>query len=138
MTERPDVAVAGSLSRAAASVVGGGSRGVGRATLLDVYTEQAGILADAGVDLIALEMMSAVEHAEPALAAARSTGLPVWLGLSADQAAGGRLIGWQSPERPFDDLAAREPCRQMLGGGDPHRSPPPLRARLRRARPSRG
>ena len=106
MTERPDVAVAGSLSRAAASVVGGGSRGVGRATLLDVYTEQAGILADAGVDLIALEMMSAVEHAEPALAAARSTGLPVWLGLSADQAAGGLLTGWQSPERPFDDLVA--------------------------------
>ena len=105
MTERPDVVVAGSLSRAAASVVGGGSRGVGRAALLDVYTEQAGILADAGVDLIALEMMSALEHAEPAFEAARSTGLPIWLGLSADHQ-DGRLNGWQSPDQPFDDLVA--------------------------------
>jgi S-methylmethionine-dependent homocysteine/selenocysteine methylase len=102
---RPDVVVAGSISRAAASVVGGGSRGVDGGTLLDVYSEQAGILADAGVDLIALEMMSAPEHAEPALEAARSTGLPVWLGLSADRAEG-RLRGWQSPERSFDDLVA--------------------------------
>ena len=105
-TGRPDVAVAGSLSRAAASVPGGGPRGVDRATLLDVYSEQAGILADAGVDLIALEMMSALEHAEPALEAARSTGLPVWLGLSADHAADGRLTGWQSPERSFDEFVA--------------------------------
>jgi methionine synthase I (cobalamin-dependent) len=105
-TDRPEVAVAGSLSRAAASSLGGGLLGVDRATLLDVYTEQAGILADAGVDLIALEMMSAPEHAEPALEAARSTGLPVWLGVSADRAADGRLTGWQSPERSFDDFVA--------------------------------
>jgi S-methylmethionine-dependent homocysteine/selenocysteine methylase len=57
------------------------------------------------VDLIALEMMSALEHAEPALEAARSTGLPVWLGLSADRG-DGRLQGWQSPERSFDELVA--------------------------------
>src|SRR5205823_49197 len=97
-TGRDDVVVAGSLSRAAAFTIDGAARPVDRATLRDVYEEQARILADAGVELIALEMMTGADHGEPALEAARSTGLPVWLGLSAERAADGRLACWQNHE----------------------------------------
>ena len=103
---RPEVVVAGSLSRAAAFTIDGAARPVDRATLLDVYSEQAGILADAGVDLIALEMITAVDHGEAALEAARSTGLPIWLGMSAERTADGRLACWQGHDLLFDDLVA--------------------------------
>src|SRR5438552_9993972 len=103
--DRPDVVVAGSLSRAAAFTIDGSARRVDRATLLDAYSEQARLLADAGVDLIALEMISAPDHGEPALEAARSVGLPVWLGLSAERTAAGRIAAWQDPGRPFGELA---------------------------------
>jgi S-methylmethionine-dependent homocysteine/selenocysteine methylase len=46
------------------------------------YSEQAEILAEAGVDLIALEMMSDVIQTRYALEAALGTGLPVWVGFS--------------------------------------------------------
>ena len=101
---RPDVVVAASISRAAAFAIDGVARRVDRATLLDVYTQQARILADAGVDLIALEMISAPDHGEVALEAARSVGLPVWLGLSAERAADGRIMAWQNLGHPFDEL----------------------------------
>jgi S-methylmethionine-dependent homocysteine/selenocysteine methylase len=101
---RPDVVVAASMSRAAAFGIDGVARRIDRATLLDVYTEQAHILAEAGADLIALEMISSPDHGEPALEAARSTGLPVWLGLSAERAPDGRIVAWQDPGSRFDDL----------------------------------
>lgn len=46
------------------------------------YREQAEILAEAGADLIALEMMQDVAYSAYALEAALSTGLPVWVGFS--------------------------------------------------------
>jgi homocysteine S-methyltransferase len=45
--------------------------------------EAAESLAEAGADLLLLEMISDIEHGMLALEAARGTGLPVWLGLSA-------------------------------------------------------
>ena len=45
--------------------------------------EQAGLLAEAGVDLIALEMCQEVELSIAATEAALETGLPLWIGLSA-------------------------------------------------------
>ena len=67
--------------------------------LLEVYGEQAAILADAGVDLIVLEMFDARWAA--ALRPARETGLPVWLGLWAEPGRDGRL---RAPTgRPFED-----------------------------------
>src|SRR6266536_965708 len=104
LVRRPDVVVAASVSRAAAFGIDGITRRVDRATLLHVYTQQASILAQAGADLIALEMISAPDHGEVALEAARSVGLPVWLGLSAERTADGRIAAWQAPERPFDEL----------------------------------
>ncbi len=49
------------------------------------YREQAELLAGAGCDLIALEMMTDLEQTGFALDAALAVGLPVWLGLSVRQ-----------------------------------------------------
>jgi S-methylmethionine-dependent homocysteine/selenocysteine methylase len=46
------------------------------------FREQAELLAEAGVDLIALEMIDAPGYGRAALQAAAETGLPVWLGIS--------------------------------------------------------
>jgi S-methylmethionine-dependent homocysteine/selenocysteine methylase len=50
-------------------------------TLHDGYARQIELLAQEGVDLIALEMVDHPRYAEPAVEAAVSSGLPVWLGL---------------------------------------------------------
>ncbi len=44
------------------------------------FREQAEILADAGADLLIMEMMWDVEYSAPAIRAAVGTGLPVWVG----------------------------------------------------------
>jgi S-methylmethionine-dependent homocysteine/selenocysteine methylase len=49
--------------------------------LADGYRRQVELLADAGVDLVALEMVDHPRYAEPAVQAAVEVGLPVWLGL---------------------------------------------------------
>ncbi len=46
------------------------------------FREQAALLADAGVDLIALELMEAPGYGRAAIQAATETGLPVWLGIA--------------------------------------------------------
>jgi homocysteine S-methyltransferase len=89
-----DVLVAGSLSRDVAN----GLAGTGvpfdvsddAAALRDGYRRQAEVLAEAGVDLLVLEMMGSRTHLEPAVAAATETGLPVWVGLSIVRAADGQ------------------------------------------------
>src|SRR5262249_18156773 len=67
---QPDVRVAGSLSRETAFHLDDASRGLRRAELADAFSEQARYLADAGADLITLEMISDAEHGEPAVEAA--------------------------------------------------------------------
>ena len=49
-------------------------------------------------------MISALDHGEAALEAARSVGLPIWLGMSAERTADGRLECWQGHGLLFDDL----------------------------------
>ncbi len=46
------------------------------------FREQAGLLAEAGADLIALEMIDGQGYGRAALQAAAEAGLPVWLGIS--------------------------------------------------------
>jgi homocysteine S-methyltransferase len=46
------------------------------------YREQADVLAESGIDVIALEMMRDVEQTTYAVEAAASTGLPLWIGFS--------------------------------------------------------
>jgi S-methylmethionine-dependent homocysteine/selenocysteine methylase len=80
------VAVAGSMS-AFCPVLMHGRNKIGPTAAdcfpsLADFREQAGLLAEAGVDLIALELMEAPSYGRAALQAAAETGLPVWLGLS--------------------------------------------------------
>jgi homocysteine S-methyltransferase len=67
------------------------------------YREQAEILAEAGVDLLAMEMMQEPEIAIPAIEAALDTGLPVWVGCSCRRV-DGRLVYFDTVERDFREL----------------------------------
>ena len=96
-----DIAIAGSVSNL--------PPGMNPSNYPDADDEAAGlrelakILADSGVDLIALEMMQDTRHAVRAMEAALETGLPVWLGLSCRQRASGE--GLTSFDLPGMDFA---------------------------------
>ena len=55
--------------------------------LRDEYARQIDLLAESGVDLIALEMVTDERHGGAALEAALASGLPVWVGFSMRRAA---------------------------------------------------
>ena len=80
------VAVAGSMSHMIPFPAGTERRDPDRLPTPEVagaaFREMAQTLAESGVDLILLEMMSDPALANPAIAAARETGLPVWVGFS--------------------------------------------------------
>jgi homocysteine S-methyltransferase len=65
------------------------------------YLELAETLAEAGVDVLILEMMQETRHAPLACAAARAVGLPWWLGLSCRLGADGELVGFDFPLVPL-------------------------------------
>jgi len=71
---------------------------------LAAYREAAGLLADAGAELIALEMLVGTEHAQLATQAALETGLPVWLGVSCRKRADGEIVSFDWPDLPFADV----------------------------------
>ena len=73
------------------------------ARLDDTYTEQAELLADAGVDILMLEMMQQPELALPAVEAALATELPVWLGLTARRRPDGTLTVFDSDDHLLAD-----------------------------------
>ena len=74
-------------------------------TIRAEFQEQADILAEAGVDLIALEMCSHPVTTPLIVEAASATGLPVWLGLSCRRdAASGALVGFDHPFPDFEEL----------------------------------
>ena len=95
--DRP-VAVAGSMSNTVAWLPGtvgpdpaylpSPEREVGN------YREMADVLAEAGCDLLVMEMMMDVERAMRVTEAAQATGLPVWVGISTSRGPGGEMIGW--------------------------------------------
>jgi S-methylmethionine-dependent homocysteine/selenocysteine methylase len=58
------------------------------------YREQAEVLAESGVDMLALEMMRDVEQTTYAVEAAASTGLPLWIGFSCKTTDEGTVILW--------------------------------------------
>jgi homocysteine S-methyltransferase len=68
------------------------------------YFEAAGCLAAAGVDVIFLEMMKDTVHSQRAIAAAASTGLPFFLGISTILRPNGsvKLRGWRSEQGKED------------------------------------
>lgn len=58
------------------------------------YREQAEVLAEAGADLIVLEMLCDIEQSTYAVEEAVSTGLPVWVGFSCKRAEDGTVMLW--------------------------------------------
>lgn len=58
------------------------------------YREQAGVLAEAGVDLLAIEMIRDLAQSGSAVRAAAETGLPVWLGFSCKVEDDGKVVLW--------------------------------------------
>jgi S-methylmethionine-dependent homocysteine/selenocysteine methylase len=58
------------------------------------YREQAEVLAGAGVDVIALEMMRDLEQTTYAIEAAVATELPVWVGFSCKTTDDGTVVLW--------------------------------------------
>ena len=117
--DRP-VAVAGSLSNMKAWIAGSISSDPGHYPSAEQeaanYREMADALAEAGVDLLILEMMGDVDHASSLMKAAVATGLPVWVGISATKQTDGTLTGWDVNIEQPDDLAE----------GDVERDMPPL------------
>lgn len=98
------VAIAGSLCEWATS------RGDGTRTQLnaiaDAMQEQATLLAEAGVNLIAIEMAQDKELSPLAVDAAVTTGLPVWLGLSCKRGEGHtHLTAFDDPDSDFETIA---------------------------------
>ena len=73
---------------------------VGRAA-----AEQGEMLAEAGVEIIALEMCERVELSEAVIDAVMGLGLPVWIGVSARTHEGhNRLSSFSYPDRDFEKL----------------------------------
>lgn len=92
VAEEP-VYIAGSISTFSARLDHGHDPEEGEARAN--YTEQAEVLAEAGVDLIALELMRDVESTRYALEAAATTGLPIWVGFSCKRTEDGTLVLWE-------------------------------------------
>lgn len=96
--DRP-IAVAGSISNHIAwiegSVAGDPKTQPSADKEAENYKEWVDILAEAGCDLLILEMMQDLNHSTRLIEAAKSTGLPVWVGISASRGPNNKMIGWQ-------------------------------------------
>ena len=62
-------------------------------------------LAAAGVDLLMMEMMRDVDYSVWATEAALATGLPVWVGISAERRGDGKITGFGREDQLLDDVA---------------------------------
>ena len=111
------VAVAGSMSCIAPVQAGGTERVASLAPSQEQsranYREMAGLLAEAGVDLIAMEMMIHTEESIMAVEAAVETGLPVWIGFSCKDRGEGRLQTYHDASPDFADII--EPVMEVGG-----------------------
>ncbi len=109
------IAVAGSMSNMVAWIPGTISADPAYLPTVDQeaanYQEMADALADGGADLIIMEMMSDLERAKRATAAAIATGLPVWVGFSCTRRPDGRMVAW--------DVAAEEQLSRLAESHKP-------------------
>jgi S-methylmethionine-dependent homocysteine/selenocysteine methylase len=77
-----------------------------RAEALAGYAAQAEILAEAGADLLIIEMIGDLEQGSLAVQAACATGLPVWLGFSCRRSEAGQLMLWDLGHSLGEGVAA--------------------------------
>ena len=78
------------------------------------YREQAEVLAESGVDVIALEMMRDVEQTTYAMEAAAATGLPVWVGFSCKTLDEGTVVLWDGEHTLVEALEKLHPLGASL------------------------
>jgi S-methylmethionine-dependent homocysteine/selenocysteine methylase len=78
------------------------------------YREQAEILAESGVDVIALEMMRDLEQTTYAIEAAVATGLPVWVGFSCKTTDEGTVVLWDGEHTLVEALEQIPPLGASL------------------------
>jgi len=71
---------------------------------LEAYREAAGLLAESGVDLIALEMINDTAHATRAMRAALETELPVWLGVGCKKRDDGKIVSFDHTDLEFTSM----------------------------------
>lgn len=121
------IAVAGSLSTMRPVGKGTDQRdpGVDLATIpwAANLREAAELQAEAGADLLLLEMMSDLEHGGLALKAALATGLPVWVGLSARRR-DGELMSFRDDGPTFATLVRHYAAQPIGALGVMHTSLP--------------
>jgi S-methylmethionine-dependent homocysteine/selenocysteine methylase len=102
------VAVAGSISTMRPVHTGDDRSDLTRAwsesETRELYRRKAGSLAEAGVDVLLMEMMRDTDVSVWATEAAIETGLPVWIGLSVRPGPDGGLVGWGRPDHAIDDV----------------------------------
>jgi homocysteine S-methyltransferase len=67
---------------------------------------KAEALAEAGCDLIIMEMMRDCDYSVWATEAAVATGLPVWVGIAVERRADGRLVGFGRQDWTLEDIVA--------------------------------
>jgi S-methylmethionine-dependent homocysteine/selenocysteine methylase len=75
-----------------------------RAQSRDLMRAKAEGLAAAGADLIIMEMMRDTDYSVWATEAALETGLPVWVGISLETKATGKLSGYSRPDQPAQEI----------------------------------
>ncbi len=84
------------------------------------FREMAQALAESGVDLLLMEMMSDPDLANPAIRAAVATGLPVWVGFSVTAGPSGAPVAYTRPELTVDDLLEQIPLSGVAAAGVMH------------------
>ncbi len=104
-----DVCVAGSMSTMRPMSSGSDRNNLSitwaEAKARALFNRKARALKTFGADLIMMEMMRDTDYALYASEAAIASGLPVWIGLSAERSKSGGLQGWGRDDCAFDDIA---------------------------------
>lgn len=70
-----------------------------------LFMRKAKALKNAGAEMIMMEMMRDTDYALFACEAAMATGLPVWIGITAEPSKSGGLQGWGREDCAVDDIA---------------------------------
>lgn len=108
---RPGVAVAGSISTMRPVIAGSDRTDLSRQwtemEARDLFRRKAAGLAATGVDLIMMEMVRDGDYGIWATAAALETGLPVWVGISAERRPDGQLVGFGRHDWLLEDIVQR-------------------------------
>ena len=118
------VVVAGSLSHQVPVLGGADRRDTSAVPAPEIaaerFAEMARLLADAGAEMIMLEMMSDPALANPAIDAARAVGLPFWVGFSVRADAGGRPVSYALPGLPAAEMFRAIPADGADAAGIMH------------------